>query len=126
MKLDKVDVKFSKYIRLRDGCCMAYGCPKIGYSNADGEMIKGLECAHFHRRGKESVRYDPRNANCFCHWHHVHYGDNPDEYELFKIRQLGIKVFKELKLKSETLVKKNRAKSYLEVKKLYDDLKLAL
>lgn len=61
---NKLDVIFSKVIRKR-GFCERCG------------KTEGLQCSHIHSREKFSVRWDLKNAFCFCagchlYWWHKH------------------------------------------------------
>lgn len=95
IRIDKLDVLFSKFIRLRAGGKCEY-CVKA---------FKRLECSHFHSRRKRSTRYDPDNAACLCFSCHTYLGGNPYIHtEWFKGR-LGSERFEELNRRAEMIVK---------------------
>ena len=117
MKLDKADVTFSKYIRTRDKwkcqrCKTQYESPTMGLHNS-----------HYFGRGKESTRFDPENCDALCFKCHIEWGSaNREEYRRFKINQLGEKKFRDLEIRAETLIKKDRKVSYLIATQLLKEL----
>ena len=120
IKLDKADIAFSLYIRLRDGKCVY--CGKLGTPDKEGRCIKGLDTSHFWGRRRESVRYDPQNADTLCRYHHQYFGSNPGEYAEWKLAQLGQKEYDLLQMRAETYKKKDRKMSYLSIKALLQEL----
>lgn len=69
----RADAAFSKYIRSRDGMCLAAGF--------DGRDCKGnLQCCHIIGRGELAIRTDPDNAVTMCASHHVYYTHNPGQW----------------------------------------------
>ena len=99
IRIDKLDVLFSKFIRLRaGGKCEYCGTPKR------------LQCSHFHGRRKRSVRYDPDNACGVDFACHQYLGSNPYAYtELFK-KRLGSEKFEQLNIRAEMIVKVDKEK----------------
>lgn len=94
IKIDKLDVLFSKFIRLRaDGRCEYCGKPS-----------KRLECSHFHGRRKRSVRYDPDNACGLDFACHQYLGSNPYQHTEFFKKRLGSEKFEQLNIRAELLV----------------------
>ena len=77
IKVDKLDILFSKYIRLRDRVCQRCG------------GSTGLGCSHYHGRRKQSVRYDEENCMALCWGCHSYLGANPLEHTEFMIKRLG-------------------------------------
>lgn len=74
---DKLDELFSTYIRTRDG----FTCQRCGVKS------KNVQCAHFHSRRKQSVRFDPDNACTLCMGCHLYLDGNPmDKVEFFRNR----------------------------------------
>lgn len=103
MRLDKADVVFSKYIRLRDGRCVR--CGRTG---------EGLQCSHFFGRRMENVRFDETNCDTLCFGCHRYWEKEDREgYRTFKVRQLGQAGFDMLCLRANTPQKKDRALAYL-------------
>lgn len=118
IKLDKADVTFSKFIRLRDGRCVR--CGRRGDGN---NGINGLQASHYFGRGKESTRFDPENVDALCFGCHQYWGSTDREaYRDFKLNQLGDSGLNALVVRANTLVKKDRKMSYLIAKGLLDSL----
>lgn len=118
IKIDKADQVFSEYIRKRDKRCVR--CKRPGYGK-DG--IKGLQCSHYFGRRNECTRFDPENADALDMGCHQIWGSNDREsYREFKIKQLGEKGFKDLRIRSQMVCKKDRKLSLLIVKKLLESL----
>ena len=117
IKLDKADVEFSRYIRLRDKRCVR--CKRLGSENKDGEFIIGLQASHYFGRAKESTRFDPENVDSLCGGCHQYWGSTDREaYRIFKIKQLGEQGFKLLQIRAETYHKKDRMFEYIKWKAL--------
>jgi len=113
MKFDKADTTFSKYIRYRDN----WTCQRCHKRHP--ENSQGLHCSHYFGRAKEGTRYDPDNCDALCFGCHQEWGSNDKEsYRNFKIKQLGINVFKLLEIKAFTYHKKDRKMSYIIAKLL--------
>ena len=86
--VQRCDNVFSKYIRLRDKCCVLCG-------SADN-----IQCSHLYtKKAHKSVRWDERNAYAMCascHMKHHHIDQYQylewvkdylgDEYDLFKLK----------------------------------------
>ena len=120
IKLDKADIEFSKFIRLRDKKCKR--CGKSGIINSEGLPICGLQASHFYSRRNESTRFDPDNVDALCaNCHRKWSGEERKEYEKFKIDQLGKQGFDELTIKANTYQKKDRKMAYMIAKKLLED-----
>ena len=114
MKLDKADIAFSRYIRLRDKRCIR--CNRRGRGK---EGIEGLQCSHYFGRVNESVRFSPANCDTLCFGCHQEWGSNDREaYREFKIKQLGEEGFKLLQLEKNTYKKKDRKMAYIIAKEL--------
>lgn len=117
MKLDKADQMFSKYIRNRDN----WTCQRCGSKFAPN--APGLHCSHFHGRVRESVRFDPDNAISLCYGCHRYFDEtNRQAYCEFKQKQLGEKRYKALRIRADTLCKKDRKLAYIISKKLLENL----
>ena|SRR3990167_5821778 len=117
MKLDKADIMFSRYIRTRD----KWICQRCKTPYEVGSQ--GLHNSHYFGRGRESTRFDPSNCDALCHGCHQFWGStNREHYREFKITQLGEKGFRELSIRAEMLVKKDRKLSYIQAKLLLESL----
>ena len=78
IRVDKLDVLFSKFIRLR----AKNHCERCG-----AYKEKGLQCCHFHSRRKHSVRYDEDNACALDFGCHQYLDSHPlEKIEFFKKR----------------------------------------
>ncbi len=102
IKLRPADVKFSLYIRYRDGwkCCF---CKKQYYP-----PTQGLQNSHFWGRARENTRFDPDNCDALCFsCHQFLGGDGREEYIAFKKKQLGDKGYTDLKIRAFTYKKKD-------------------
>ncbi len=82
---EKLDIIFSKYIRLRDTDAYGYGncctCKRLSYYDI-------LECGHFRKRRHLSVRWDTENAHAQCHECNVR--DDAVDYMMFMLEKYGI------------------------------------
>jgi hypothetical protein len=111
IKLDKADIVFSKYIRLRDRKCVRCGSP-VRF-NEKGDPASH-QASHYFGRGRENTRYDPENVDCVCMGCHRIWGsDDKEGYRRFKIEQLGQKGFELLALRASTYRKKDRKMALL-------------
>lgn len=114
--IDPADRIFSEYIRRRDGRCVS--CGKQGQGR---HGIVGLDCAHYFGRSKESVRFDPENADALCktcHWLWDHTRKGRLAHELFKVRQLGHWRHGQLEGRSRHVVKRDRAAALMAARSL--------
>jgi len=100
IKLDKLDVLFSKIVRLRAG----------GYCEHCGQYkgFKGLQCSHFFGRRRKSVRYDIENAAGLCFSCHSYLGENPYVHTEWFKKRLGSERFERLSIRAEMIVKPDR------------------
>jgi len=120
-KLDKADIEFSKYVRVRDGKCVR--CGRRGEKNAEGLPIIGLQCSHFLSRWRENTRFDPENADSLCQNCHSFWGVNgKQEYRDFKIKQLGQDAFNLLLIRGRMYKKKDRKSALIQAKMLLEEL----
>lgn len=85
IKLSPLDILFSNFIRLRAmkrvGGCERCLTPKVEYTQ--------LQCSHYHKRRKYSVRWDEDNCNGFCFGCHQYFEENRDEYTIWMTNLLG-------------------------------------
>lgn len=91
IKLDKNDILFSKMIRERDDNKCIF-CPKRA---PDWRMT----CSHFWGRGDKIHRFDPKNCDTLCIECHVkHEGNKQGYYRDFKVKQLGMKLYRKMEV----------------------------
>lgn len=84
-----------------------------------------LQCAHFHSRRKESVRFDPRNAVSLCIADHQYFDTTAEgkrAFEKMMIQRLGQREFDLLQLAAETPQKKDDVMMKLYVRELLKGL----
>ena len=117
MKVDKADKAFSLFVRERAG----WKCERCGVQYFP--PTTGLQCSHFFGRGNESTRFDPENASAHCMKCHFYFTANPHEHSNWVKKKLGPERYAALVVRWRTFHKKDREKSYRDVKALYDDLK---
>lgn len=93
IKIDPLDKLFSCFIRLRaNGVCQRCGKYKT---------MDQLQCAHFHGRRKQSVRYDESNALGLCFYCHRMIDENPiDKTEFFR-KILGETEYRKVNIRAE-------------------------
>ena len=90
IRIDKLDVLFSRFIRLRDKVCQRCG--------GSGK----LQCSHFHGRAKKSVRWDEDNAVALCMVCHMYFTAIPHEHTIWFENHLGVAKFEWLGCRSRT------------------------
>lgn len=118
IKLDKLDILFSRYIRLRaDGVCEYCG-RYVGYAR--------LQVSHFHGRRKASVRYDEENCSCVCFSCHMYLGENPFAHTEFFRKRLGSERFEMLNIRANATVTPGYVKTLKEALTLYYKEKIKL
>ena len=89
IRIDPLDTLFSQYIRLR-AIQRVHGCERCLTWKAD---YKELQCSHYHKRRKKSVRWDEQNCNGFCFGCHQYFEENRDEYIAWLQQHLGEREF---------------------------------
>lgn len=120
IKIDKADIKFSQYIRLRDKKCVRCNFPiKLN----DIGLPLNNQCSHYFGRGKEGTRFEPDNCDALCFGCHQEWGSNDREsYRQFKIKQLGEQRFKTLQLQAYSYHKKDRFIELIKWKAMLEKL----
>lgn len=93
IKISRADKLFSELVRTRSG----FRCERC---NKLYPSVVGLQCSHFHTRGKKSVRFDPENAAALCAWCHQHFTANPLEHTEWFRKRLGPTKFDALTLRA--------------------------
>jgi hypothetical protein len=101
-KADPADKAFSLYIRTRD----KWTCQRCGKKYEP--PTSQLHCSHFVGRGKESVRFDPENADALCFHDHQYFTSHPLEHYEWQVERKGQKVVDALRLRSSLHKKKDR------------------
>lgn len=114
IRIDKADQVFSEYIRRRDNRCVRCG-------KYQGEW-KRLQCSHFFGRRKESVRFDPQNADGLCAGCHIYFGSNPESCRAFKLAQLGEDAYNALCVRANTPARKDCKLALIKARALLDSL----
>lgn len=108
---DRADAAFSLMIREAAN----WLCARCGADHS--EHHETLDCSHYFRRNKYSVRYDPDNADALCHLP-CHVGE-PNGWEFqknggyldFMHKKLGYEGFADLQRQSETRCKLSDARA---------------
>ena len=122
MRLRRTDIKFSEYIRTRDGWrCLACGVKSKDYS----ENGQGLECSHYWGRGHENTRFDPENCIALCTYHHRFswgHGDERQAYTDFMKQRLGERGFELLDIRAHTYKRKDDKLDKIEIGQLIKEL----
>ncbi len=104
IKIRKADKLFREYlIKLREEVSAFSGKKGI------------VQVSHFWGRRRESVRYDPENADLLLFNEHQYFEENPNDYRNWKLKQLGEKRFKALEIRANTFCKRDDAMRELEL-----------
>ena len=114
-KLRKSDTLFSLYLRKKRG----YKSDLSGRFYSEG---KGLQVSHFHGRRNENTRFDEENCDILSFFEHQHFEENPHEYQLWKMKQLGQRKYDNLTLRSNLYKKRDDVQDFLYVKELIKKL----
>jgi len=105
IRIDPLDVLFSKYIRLlADGVCEYCG------------EVKRLECSHFHGRRKVVTRYDKENVAALCHSCHMYLGEHPNIHSGWFRQRLGSDRYELLNNRAQQIVKIDKEALKLDLK----------
>ena len=100
IKIDKLDILFSKVIRLR----AKETCERC----LKPTPFARLQCSHFHGRRKRSTRWNPDNAAALCFQCHQHLGENPLEHTEWFTQLIGEGNFLLLRVQANQIVKVDR------------------
>lgn len=100
IKVSPLDRLFSRFIKLLSGGYCTR-CKKFFGINS-----RGLQCAHFHSRRKQSVRFDRDNATALCTGCHFFLDGRPLEKTEFFLELLGQDKFNALWERAKTLYPK--------------------
>jgi len=88
----RLDSLYSDYIGMRAmsrvGGCELCHTPKLNY--------KALQAAHFHSRGKHTIRWDPRNGTGLCGGCHQYIDSNKEAKLEFELQILGQEEYERL------------------------------
>jgi 5-methylcytosine-specific restriction endonuclease McrA len=85
---DLADGLFSRFIRARDGHCLACGNDVL------------LQCAHIISRSYHAIRFDPLNAVALCRGCHVRYTHRPLEWEVWAREWIGDEAYDQLRIRA--------------------------
>lgn len=91
IKLNPLDILFSKYVRLKAGGV----CEYCGRTTT-------LQCSHYHGRRKRILRWDEENVSAVCFSCHMYLGENPYQHTEFFKKRLGTDRFEKLNIRAET------------------------
>lgn len=112
IKLDKLDILFSKVVRMRaiadTGGCEYCGTQKYPITKEDGTEFpawKQLHCSHYVGRRHRGTRWDLDNASGICFPCHIRLGGLPFVHTEWFKKRLGSKKFDELNIRAETIAK---------------------
>lgn len=94
IRLDGLDILFSRYIRTKAG----WKCEYCGKQYQP--QTAALQCSHFHGRRRRSTRWDPDNCAALCFYCHRVFTENPIQHVDWFKKRLGTKKFDALMLKS--------------------------
>lgn len=100
--INKLDIAFSRYIRLRDampgGLFRCISCGKI-------KPISQADCGHFWSRAKMSTRFDERNCNAECKACNRFSSDHLVMYRVNLIKKIGQLEYDRLQIQSHEIKK---------------------
>ncbi len=116
MKLRVVDKLFSLYIRTRD----SWNCQRCGKHHAP--PTQALHNSHFHTRAKETVRFDVDNCIALCYGCHRYLDGHKNEYEDFKIKQLGRIKYDSLMIRANQIGKLDDKLQNIRLKKMLENI----
>jgi 5-methylcytosine-specific restriction endonuclease McrA len=108
--MDKADIAFSQFIRLRDRECKRCGLPV--QFNSKGLPISH-HASHFQVRRKEATRFDESNVDTMCESCHRLLEDHPTIHRAWQIANKGEEKVNEIILKSNGYKKKDRDAEYV-------------
>ena len=125
MKLDKLDILFSEFVRRRTikevGGCERCLTLKYDILKDDGKIFpawKQLQCSHFWGRTKRSTRFDENDAAGLCGACHIYFSAHPQEHAEFFKKRLGQRAYDMLEIRANTPQKidENAVELYLKAK----------
>jgi len=114
IKRDKMDIVFSKLIRLRD----RHRCRRCGRAD------RKLDCAHIESRRHSATRWDPDNALCLCFACHRWFDGEGSRRDTDQFAEgiLGEQLYADIRQKARAVKKWKKG----EKEALYQDLKAQL
>jgi len=116
MRIDPIDILFSKYVKLKAGSI----CEYCGQRPAS----QGYHTHHFIGRRYLNTRYEPDNGVALCMSCHNLMGDFPDESQAFFVKRVGSQRAEELKIIARTYHKMDRNRRDKIKKDLKEKIKL--
>jgi len=100
IRRDPLDALVSEFTRKRAikrvGGCERCEAKKHDIQQDNGKVLpawKQLQCSHYHKRRKQSTRYDEDNCVGLCYGCHQHFEEERDEYKAWMINLLGEREF---------------------------------
>lgn len=87
----KADGLFSRWIRRRDGACLAN---ESRPESCESPLF--LQCAHIHTRSYSATRYDPDNAITLCRSCHLYFTHRPLEWREFIDQLKGLSYYDQI------------------------------
>lgn len=121
IKRTPLDAAFSKLVRMRVGwICEVQSCQRYF---PEGRARMGLHASHYWGRGRQSVRFDPRNCFSHCAHHHNEFGSHPHEFHQWTWVKLGPVVYDELLARAQTPLKRSKADKADLLKEMKSELK---
>ena len=119
IKRRPADIKFSQWLRKKRN----YICEKCGRRHQPDS--KGLGVSHFWGRIHECTRFNEVNCDIFCNIPcHEYFETHRTEYEKWKEKRLGTKIYKELMLAAHQNCKKDDASVLLFLKDIEKKYKI--
>jgi len=109
IKLNPLDILFSRYIRAKAG----YTCEFCGRKPANRQ---GLHCSHFIGRRYQNTRFLETNCACLCFTCHNYMHDFPSVHREFFIKRIGSDKLEQLEIIART-------KSFVDRDAIAKDLK---
>ena len=116
IKINKLDILFSRYVRLKAKNHCEY-CGKY-------KEFSQLQNAHCFGRRKQSVRYDERNTAALCFTCHRLIDENHEAKREFFMKRLGEKQYKALMVEAETPRKNDKVMIELQLKEMLNGLSI--
>ena len=111
---------FTEFIRWRD----LWRCKKCGKQYVEGQPSQAMGVSHFWPRGKESVRYDPLNADLLCNYPcHQFFESHRTEYIAWKKDRIGEKAYKLLEVRAHTTQKRDDKLQEIVISQLMKSLR---
>jgi len=99
--INKLDIAFSKYIRLKNSFMGEATCVTCGVT----KPWKQMQAGHYESRGHYATRWDEQNVHVQCVGCNVFKKGNYTVYARYMVRRYGEGILEELAVRSVTTVK---------------------